>query len=213
MAGPYADIREYLVVHQSLRVTLGRFVDASDRLEPARLAEVVGERWGVLARGLHHHHEVEDTKFFPMIMASRPDTKALIEQLEAEHRELVAKLDAVDAAISALERDPTNETRQAVRDAIATVRDFLVPHLDIEDAQLLTVAAESVPAEPWKRVSEEAMRSLPRADLPVVAGILDEIVHTLPKDQWPPPPPLPVRVMLAVSWRRRYQTFVAPLVS
>src|SRR5262245_13048633 len=88
MAGPHADIREYLVVHRSLRVTLGRFVDASDRLEPARLAEVVGERWGVLARGLHHHHEVEDTKFFPMIMASRPDTTALIEQLEAEHREL-----------------------------------------------------------------------------------------------------------------------------
>jgi len=211
MAEPHADIREYLVVHQSLRVTLDRFVAASARLDPERLADVVGERWGVLARGLHHHHETEDTKFFPMIVSARPDTAALIDRLEVEHRELVAKLDAVDVAIHGLEQDPTDATRQTVHDTITTVRDLLVPHLDVEDAQLLTVAAESVPAGPWKQVSEEAMRSLPRADLPVVAGILDEVVHTLPKHEWPPAPPLPVRVMLVLSWRRRYQKFVAPL--
>jgi hypothetical protein len=57
------------------------------------------------------------------------------------------------------------------------------------------------------------MRSLPKADLPIVAGILDEVVHGLPREQWPPAPPLFVRVMVAVSWRKRYQEFVEPLTA
>jgi hypothetical protein len=37
-------------------------------------------------------------------------------------------------------------------------------------------------------------------------------VRGLPRAQWPPPPPIPVRVMIAVSWRKRYQKFVEPLM-
>jgi len=61
MAERHADIRLYLVVHQSLRVTLDRFIGASERLEPARLAAVLPERWALLERGLHTHHEHEDS--------------------------------------------------------------------------------------------------------------------------------------------------------
>lgn len=47
--------------------------------------------------------------------------------------------------------------------------------------------------------------------MPIVAGILDEVARTFPRDQQPPPPPLPLRVMLALSWRRRYAKFMEPL--
>ena len=207
----YADIRLYLVVHQSLRLTLDRFVDAADRLEPATLAAVIPDRWGVLERGLHAHHEHEDSDFFPMIAAASPDQAPLIEQLEREHQELVALLDAVDAAIAALVADPNDDTRRAVHDTIAAVRDTLVPHLDIEDAQLLPAAAATVDAKEWDEASDRALRSTLKSDMPVVAGILDEVARSLPPEQQPPPPPLLLRMMLALSWRRRYATFVEPL--
>ena len=207
----HADIRLYLVVHESLRVILDRFVRAAERLDPATLAAVIPDRWAVLERGLHAHHEHEDRDFFPMIAAASPDQGPLIEQLEAEHQELVALLDAVDAAISALVAEPTDDKRTAVHDAIAAVRDTLVPHLDIEDETLLPAAAATVDGKEWDVASEQALRVTPKADMPIVAGLLDEVTRTFPRDQQPPPPPLPLRVMLALSWRRRYAKFVEPL--
>jgi hypothetical protein len=211
MAEPHADIRLYLVVHQSLRLTLDRFVNASERLDAQTLADVIPDRWAVLERGLHNHHEHEDRDFFPMIAAASPDQLPLITQLETEHQELIALLQAVDTAIDALVHDPTDRTRATVHHTIAAVRDTLVPHLDVEDRQLLPVAAATVDGKQWDEVSEVALRSTPKADMPIVAGILDEVARSLPSAEQPPPPPLMLRVMLALSWRRRYAKFVAPI--
>jgi hypothetical protein len=211
-APPKADIRLYLIVHQSLRLTLDRFVHASERLDPATLAAVIPDRWAVLERGLHNHHEHEDSDFFPMIAAASPDQAVLIEQLEREHQELLPLLDAVDQAIAGLVVDPSDTTRAAVHDAIVAVRSTLVPHLDAEDEHLLPAAARTVDGKRWDEVSEQALRSTPKADLPVVAGILDEVARSLPPEQRPPAPPLALRVMLALSWRRRYAQFIAPLL-
>jgi hypothetical protein len=211
MATQHADIRLYLVVHESLRVTLDRFVRASERLDPATLASLLPGRWGVLERGLHSHHEHEDSDFFPMIAAASPDQKPLLEQLEREHAELVTLLDAVDRSITALVATPTDDTRRAVHDAIAAVRDTLVPHLDVEDEELLPAAARTVDAQEWDAASERALRATPKGDMPIVAGVLDEVVSGLPADRQPPPPPLVMRVLLAVSWRRRYARFIEPI--
>jgi hemerythrin-like domain-containing protein len=208
-----ADTREYLVVHQGLRLTLNRFVDATERLDPARLAGVIRSRWALFARSLHHHHEVEDSDFFPMITRARPDKSVLVDRLESEHRELVDQLAAVDAAIDALESDASVTTKQAVHSTIKTVRDNLVPHLDVEDAELLPAAAESVRGDEWKRVSVQALRSIPKKDLPIVAGAIDEVVRSLPKERQPPPPPLLVRALVALSWRKRYAKFIEPLIT
>jgi hemerythrin-like domain-containing protein len=206
-----ADMRLYLVVHETLRRILARFVAATERLEPAVLADVIPERWALFARGLHQHHEGEDTEFFPMIAKASPDQVPLIEQLEREHRELVGRLEAVDVAMLSLEGDPSDATKKVLHDSISAVRDQLVPHLDIEDEKLLPAAAVSVDPEEWDRAGEEALKATPRADMPVVAGALDETVRSLPPEQQPPPPPFALRMMLTLSWRRRYAKFTEPL--
>ena len=206
-----ADNREYVVVHQALRRTLARFANATAKQDPAVLAPVLQDRWSTFVRLLHHHHEGEDEKFFPAIAHATPGANALIERLEAEHVELVPKLDKADAAVALFAELPDVETQRAAHDAIKDVQDTLVPHLDVEDAELLPIAAEWVDADEWARLGEEAFRSLPKKDLPIAAGALDEVLQDLPKSEWPPPPPLPARVMLALAWRRQYRKFVAPL--
>jgi hypothetical protein len=37
------------------------------------------------------------------------------------------------------------------------------------------------------------------------------VVKSLPEADRPPPPPIFVRVMVTLSWRKQYQKFMAPL--
>jgi hemerythrin-like domain-containing protein len=211
MAETKADIRDVLVVHTILRQLLDKMIDASEGLEPAEAGSVIPSRWALYVRGLHHHHEGEDHDFFPVIVRDAPTTEALVQQLEAEHQQLVELLDATDAAMATLEQQPSAENRQAAQDAMAAVKEQLFPHLDKEEAQLLPVAADSVDPAEWKRLGDAAFRSIPRADVPIVSGAFEAVVMSLPPAERPPPPPTFVRVMVSLSWRKRYRKWVAPL--
>jgi hemerythrin-like domain-containing protein len=211
VADTKADIRDVLVVHLLLRQALDKLIGATLRLDAGEAATVIPSRWALYVRGLHHHHEGEDANFFPVIVAAAPQTEPLVHQLEAEHQELVTKLDATDAAVAQLAAQPSADTKQAAHDAMAAVKEQLFPHLDKEEADLLPVAADSVDPKEWKRLGDEAFRSVPKSDIPVVSGMFEAIVKSLPEADRPPPPPIFVRVMVSLSWRKRYREWVAPL--
>jgi hemerythrin-like domain-containing protein len=211
MAETKADIRDVLVVHTILRRMLDTLTTATGRLEPTQAATVIPPRWGLYVRGLHHHHESEDNAFFPVVVSAAPTLEPLVTQLEHEHQDLITLLDATDAAVATLGSDPNTETRQAARDAMAAVHDMLFPHLDKEEAQLLPPAADAVDPKVWKKLGDDAFKSIPKDDLPVVSGAFEAVVKSLPEADRPPPPPIFVRVLVAVSWRKRYQKFMEPL--
>jgi len=44
--------------------------------------------------------------------------------------------------------------------------------------------------------------------LPAIA----EIIQSMPRAEQPPPPPLPIRLMLTLSWRKKFSAWVKPLL-
>jgi hemerythrin-like domain-containing protein len=206
-----ADTRVYQVVHKAFRLATTRLVDASDKLEPSELQRVFGSRWSFYAAVLHHHHHTEDDKIFPALVAVRPDMGALVEKLEDDHRQLVQALEAVDSAVAALERTPDATHQKALHESMLAVRDAFFPHLDIEDEKILPAIGESIPPKQWDRMDKEALKSIPREHLPIAVGSLDDVIQRLPKAEQPPPPPLPIRLMLALSWRKKFATWMKPL--
>jgi hemerythrin-like domain-containing protein len=189
-----------------------RFVDATDKLEPSALEHMIRTHWDVYAALLHEHHLNEDDSIFPALVAARPDMNALITRLEEEHQQLIGTMEVVDSAISGFDESPDAAHQQAMHDAVVAVRDLFLPHLDTEDEQILPAIAESIPPREWERLDKAALKSIPRQYLPTAVGALDELIQEIPKDQQPPPPPLPIRVMLALSWRKKYSTWVQPLL-
>ena len=184
-----ADTRLYLVVHNAFRLATIRFVNAAEKLEPSALQQTIGSLWGFYAAVLHHHHHSEDNSIFPALVAARPDLDALMRRLENEHQHLIVAMDAVVA-----------------------VRDLFFPHLDTEDAEILPAIAESLRADEWERIDQATFKSLPRQYLSKVVGSMDEIIQGLPKEERPPPPPLPIQLMLALSWRKKWSTWMKPLL-
>jgi len=92
------------------------------------------------------------------------------------------------------------------------VRDMFFPHLDAEDEKVLPAIAQSIPPKEWERLDKAALKSIPREYLPRAVGALDEVIQQLPKQEQPPPPPPPIRLMLVLSWRKKWSTWVKPLV-
>jgi hemerythrin-like domain-containing protein len=199
-------------VHKTFRLATTRLVDATDRLSPSALQPVIGSRWSFYAAVLHHHHHNEDDMLFPALLAVRPEMGTLIDKLVEDHRELVSSMDAATTAISAFEKEPDAVGQKAVHGAILAVHDSFFPHLDVEDAELLPAYAESIPPKEWDRMDQEALKSIPRPYLPMAVGAIDEVIRTLPEEERPPPPPPPIRLMLALSWRRKWAKWSQPFV-
>ena len=211
-ASSQADTRVYQVVHDVFRLATNRLVDASEKLEPSALQPVLGPYWNFYAGVLHHHHHNEDESIFPALLAVRPDMAEFIETLEDDHRQLIQTMDVVDSAIAAFEQQPDASHQKALWDALVGVRDMFFPHLDAEDENILPAIAQSIPPKEWERLDKAALKSIPREYLPRAVGALDEVIQKLPKGDQPPPPPPPIRLMLALSWRTKWTTWVKPLV-
>jgi hemerythrin-like domain-containing protein len=187
-------------------------VDASERLEGAALKPVIGPFWNFYSAVLHHHHHTEDTAAFPALIAVRPDMGALVDGLEEDHRRLVASIEGVQVTVSAFENRPDPATQQDLHDALVTLRDQFFAHLDVEDSKVIPVFAQAIPPKEWDRMDNEALKSIPRQHLPKAVGALDEVIRSLPEAERPSGPPPPIRLMLAVSWRRKWAEFVKPLI-
>lgn len=207
-----ADTRVLQAVHKTFRLATDRLVEATGRLDPSELQPIIGNRWSFYSTVLHHHHHNEDDSAFPALIAVKPEMKELIAGLEDDHQRLIARMDAVDDAVSTFEKEPNLPNRNAVHDAIVAVRDEFFPHLDIEDAQVIPAFAGSIPPADWERMDNEALKTIPREWLPTSVGALDEVIRSLPEAERPKPPPPPIRVMLALSWRRKYAAWIKPLL-
>jgi hypothetical protein len=209
---PRADTRLLQAVHKTFRLATDRFVDATKDLEPSALQPIIGSRWSFYSTVLHHHHHNEDDSAFPALIAMRPEMKELIAALEDDHRRLIKRMNDVDLAVATFEKEPDIPNRDAVHDAIVAVRDEFFPHLDMEDARVIPAFAESIPPAEWDRMDSKALKTIPRKWLPTAVGALDEVIRGMPEADQPPPPPLPIRVMLALSWRRKWAAWIKPML-
>jgi len=207
-----ADTRLYHVVHKAFRLATTHLIDASEKLEPSQLQSVFGPRWRFYTEVLHHHHHNEDDKIFPALVTVRPDMGALTEKLQDDHQQLVRTMEAVDAAVSAVEKTPDAAHRKALHESLIAVRDAFFPHLDIEDEKILPAITESIPPTQWEHMDKEALKSTPRKHLPIAVGFLDDVIQGMPEAERPPPPPLPIRFMLALSWRKKFAAWMKPLL-
>jgi hemerythrin-like domain-containing protein len=208
-----ADTRVFQAVHKTFRLATTRLVDVTERLDPPALAPILGAYWEFYAAVLHHHHHTEDSTVFPALVAARPNMAALIAKLEADHKDLVAALNGAGSAVAAFTDAPYRTNQREVHDAMAAVRDEFFPHLDLEDAEVIPALAEAISPKDWDRMETDALKAIPRPYLPRAVAGLDEVIRSLPEAERPSGPPLPIRVMLAVSWRRKWAEFVKPLTS
>jgi Hemerythrin HHE cation binding domain len=207
-----ADTRLLQAVHKTFRLATTRMVDATAKLDPSALQAAIGPYWSFYSAILNYHHHTEDTEEFPALVLVYPEINPLIEQLGGDHKKMEGAIENIDAAVGAFQKSPDAAGRERLNAAVTELRDLFFTHLDLEDAEVIPMFAKWIPPDEWARMDAKALRGIPKPQLPIAVGALDEVIRSLPAVDRPSGPPIPVRIMVALSWRKKWAALVRPLL-
>jgi len=128
------------IIHAAFRRDLARFdtalADFPDGSQD-RAAQLVSA-WDNFAHQLHHHHQDEETIFWPAFRELGAD-ESLTSDLGGEHARMLAALDHADEVVRRLSADQSATQAAAARAAVGELGEVLLEHLEHEERDL----------EPW----------------------------------------------------------------
>ncbi len=175
---PRPDTRDMLGIHQVFRrelpmaAALVRGCPDGDRDRAAALAAHVA----VVTDFLHVHHEGEDELLWPALYAAAPEEAELVGRMEADHAGLEAAISRVTAAVVGFAEDPDPSSREAAADALESLSESVVAHLDAEEASVLPLCERVLTVEQWGALGEHGRAALPQEHAFTIFGlILEEI--------------------------------------
>jgi hypothetical protein len=199
------------LIHAAVRRDLERLSTALGRLADGDRARAVElERaFANLRRELTHHHEGEDTHVWPALATMGFDPE-LLTAMEDEHHAMAEALAETAAALGTLARSGSPTDAEAARASVVRTQAVVEQHLSHEETAVEPQVAPHLESAEWKTVEKKLSRQPPGVAGPFFAwltdGIDDEGRACLRRNV-----PMPVVVLLARTFGRRYYRDVAPV--
>ena len=211
-AGDPADTQMMGIVHRALCRDLVRTRDvlACEPYPQGQQRRALGEHVVWLMEFLHAHHTSEDEGLWPLVRTRNPAAGALLDSLEADHRQIAPAAEALTAAGRRYAETTADEPRAELAGAVDTLAAVLFPHLEREVDEAMPVVSASITQAEWHAVEKKyniKPKSLAQLGMEghwLLDGIDAEgyqvVVHTVPA--------VPRFILLhgfARSYRRRAQ--------
>jgi hemerythrin-like domain-containing protein len=146
------------VIHAAFRRDLKRLDGALASFPEGsrQRADAIARAWDNYAAQLHHHHQDEETIFWPAFLELGVDT-TLMDALEGEHEAMTRALEGAESAMAAFHADPTAARAAEARGAVQTLHDVLDAHLQHEERDLEPWAAQQMET-PQIKAAAKAVR-------------------------------------------------------
>jgi iron-sulfur cluster repair protein YtfE (RIC family) len=104
---------------------------------------------------LHGHHEGEDAGLWPLIRSLNPSAGELLDQMEHDHASIAPEIERLRTATRRYAEDRTAPAREALIEALATLRAVLDPHLHREETAMMPVVSRTLTHARWERFNQE----------------------------------------------------------
>lgn len=146
------------IIHAAFRRDLARFDAAlADFPGTQERADQLWTAWENYAHQLHQHHEDEETIFFPAMQEVGADL-TLVGELDGEHQQMAAALEAATTTMQALREAPSADNASAARESMAAFGSILDHHLAHEERDLEPFAAAHHKGTPQYKAAQAAVR-------------------------------------------------------
>jgi hemerythrin-like domain-containing protein len=172
---PRPDVSELIAVHGVFRDTLGEAPELVDGVAPGdseRLALVANYYDNILSF-LEAHHDGEEEIVFPALRERCPDQQALLDRLDAEHKEAIALMEKAQGSLAAWAGGDTAAGDALAKD-LEALRMQLEPHLDREENEALPLCAENLSVEEWGALTAHGMAAYHGDKIWLILGLIRE---------------------------------------
>jgi hemerythrin-like domain-containing protein len=199
------------IIHAAFRRDLARFDTALAQFPDGsheRAAQLV-TAWDNFSHQLHHHHQDEETIFWPTFRELGAD-ESLTSDLGGEHARMLTALDHADDVVRRLPADPSAGTAAAARAAVGELGEVLQDHLEHEERELEPWVAARKGTPEMKAAAAQVRKAHKGEAGTFVAWLLDgaapDDAAALRREI-----PAPVVGVLRAVPGRRYRRTVAPV--
>ena len=199
------------IIHAAFRRDLRRFDHALGIFPEGsqRRADELGAAWDNLAFQLHHHHQDEETIFWPTLRSLGVDD-SLMAGLEGEHARMLEALGVATKSVEALRGEPSAGNAKAARGAVGDLEAVLNEHLAHEEQDLEPRAAE-FHATPEMKGAQKRVRRAHRGNQGTLFSWLLDGADADAKQGLRREVPPPVLFVISRAGGRRYRRTVAPV--
>lgn len=162
------------IIHAAFRRDLARFDAALAEFPDGsqeRAAQLV-TAWDNFAHQLHHHHQDEETIFWPAFRELGAD-ESLTTDLGGEHARMLTALDHADEVVRRVSSDPSATQAAAARAAVGELGEVLHEHLAHEELDLEPWAAARKDTPQMKAAAAEVRKAHKGEAGTFVAWLLD----------------------------------------
>jgi hypothetical protein len=206
-----ADVRDMYVVHRAFRREFGllpglvRAVAVGD----VSRAEVVATHLDLVLAGLHMHHTGEDAVLWPLLLERAAPAHALVATMEAQHEAVDGYADQIGVVAAEWRTSASAVRGEQLARLVEDFRTALVEHLDLEEREILPVAARCVTAAEWRSLGDHGVEVMTRAQLPLMFGAVLEEADDEERAMMLGALPLPVRALLTTVGKWQYRRYVS----
>lgn len=199
------------IIHAAFRRDLRRFDVAFDTFPAGsqRRSDELSAAWDNFAFQLHHHHQDEETIFWPVLSSLGVDS-ALTGDLEGEHALMLAALDRANKGVEVFHGDPSAANAKEARDLIGDLEAVLTSHLAHEERELEPRSAEFHATSEIKHAQKQVRRAHRGNQGTLFAWLLDGADDDVKRGLRREVPP-PVLFVISRVGGRGYRRTVAPI--
>lgn len=116
---------------------LGAVRTAASRLSAGSVGTDLRTHCLNFCQALTAHHSIEDGQIFPQLRRLGPHAGPIIDELSAQHRQVVPLMERLTRAAGQLTESPASASAAVA--ALDTLADRLTAHLDFEEARMVTL--------------------------------------------------------------------------
>jgi hypothetical protein len=200
------------VVHAAVRRDLSRFraALADFPVGSAERADDLNRAWQNLDAQLHHHHEGEETIFWPALRALGAD-QVLVSDLDGEHRRMADAMVGARTAMAALAGQPDADRRDAAQAAFAELTGVVETHFAHEERDLEPMMAKVHDTPKMKEAGNAIRRTMSPAEAGAYLTWLGDGADPDAKAFLRHEIPAPVLFIFTRLFGRSYRRGIAPV--
>jgi len=167
------DTNDMMAVHRVFRESLAAAPGLVDSVSDDERRALIANYLANVMSFLDVHHDGEEQIVFPVLIERSPKSKAVVEQMVAEHEQVVRLLKGVNESVARWEHgdDPDGA---AVKASLQALNEGLESHLNEEEADLLPIAGEFLTVEEWGSLPGHGFANFQGDKVWLILGLIRE---------------------------------------